>query len=238
MKPIGIAVLCTLFLWTEAQVEAPKISFGMGTHGASIGLYWQLTPKYSAGITLSHLNFNTLINSSLIDQPITLQPVFKFSQAAAFLRWHPFGKVTPEGILTNRGIHLLLGMAIRSSNLYRINTTLKENTQIGQLIIGQTQTGSVDVFMHTRRVQPFTGIGFMTYGSNSGVSVGFDAGIFYHGAPETSLTASGTLRLNARNEAQLNKNLQGFTLFPLAQVHLGIPLGQKHNSSTTQSINL
>jgi hypothetical protein len=62
-----------------------------------------------------------------------------------------------------------------------------------------------------------------------------EAGIFYHGNPETSLEATGTLRLNARNEAQLNKNLQGFTLFPLIQAHLGIPLYKKQfNSSITQ----
>ncbi|MEN9950308.1 MAG: hypothetical protein RLY85_1060 [Bacteroidota bacterium] len=239
MKPIGIVVLCTLFLSTNAQVEAPRLAFGMGTHGATIGLYRQITPKYSAGIALSHLNFNTLINSSLIDQPITLQPVFKFTQASAFLRWHPWGKVSDAGQLENRGFHVLLGMAIRNNSIYRINTTLKETTQIGQLVLGQTQTGSVDVFMHTRRIQPFAGIGFMTYGSNSGVSLGIDVGIFYHGAPETDLEASGTLRLNARNEAQLNKNLQGFTIFPLIQAHMGVSLRRKEISiSTSKSINL
>jgi hypothetical protein len=66
-----------------------------------------------------------------------------------------------------------------------------------------------------------------------------DAGFFYHGAPETTLEATGTLRLNARNEAQLNKNLQGFTLFPMIQAHLGVPIHKKQNNAPiTESNNL
>ena len=239
MKLVCTIVLSLLFVSVSAQRENPYLALGIGTGGLSISAYRQLTPKFSAGVSVAHLNFRTSITSSLIDQPILLQPNVKFTQAAGFMRWHPMGKMTAGGQFTNRGLFLLFGMALRNNSIYQINTTLKEPTQIGQLIIGQAQTGDVKVFMNTRKIQPFTGLGFLTAGKNNSFSFSMDAGFFYHGAPETSLQASGTLRLNARNEAQLNKNLQGFTLFPLIQAHLGVPIHKKQiNASITQSNNL
>jgi hypothetical protein len=224
MKSLCTLVLSLLFVSASAQRENPYLALGIGTGGLSISAYRQLTPKFSAGVSIAHLNFRTNITSSLIDQPILLQPTVKFTQTAGFVRWHPMGEISSGGRFTKRGFFLLFGMAMRNNSTYQINTTLKETTQIGQLIIGQEQTGDVKVFMNTRRIQPFTGIGFLTAGKKNGISLSMDAGIFYHGAPETTLEATGTLRLNARNEAQLNKNLQSFTLFPLIQAHLGVPL--------------
>jgi hypothetical protein len=235
MKLLYSIVLCLLISTVSAQQENPFVALGIGTGGVSISAYKQMSAKFSTGVSIAYLNFRTNITSSLIDQPILLQPNVKFTQAAGFVRWYPTGKLTTEGKFTKRGFFMLFGMAIRNKSMYQINTTLKEPTQIGQLTIGQTQTGDVKVFMHTRRIQPFTGIGFLTAGKKNNVSLSMEAGFFYHGNPETSLEATGTLRLNARNEAQLNKNLQGFTLFPLIQAHLGIPLYKKQfNSSITQ----
>jgi hypothetical protein len=239
MKSFCTTVLCFLFVSASAQRENPYLALGIGTGGLSVSAYKQLSPKFSAGISLAHLNFRTSITSSLIDQPILLQPNVKFTQTAGFLRWHPMGKTTPSGQFTKRGLFLILGMALRSNSTYQINTTLKDPTQIGQLIIGTAQTGDVKVFMNTRKVQPFTGIGFMTAGKNNGIQLSIDAGFFYHGAPETTLEATGTLRLNDRNEAQLNENLQVFTLFPMIQAHIGIPLLKKQiNAPITESNNL
>ncbi len=239
MKLLCTFVLSLSFISVSAQREKPYLAVGIGTGGVSVSAYRQLTHKFSAGVSVAHLNFRTSITSSLIDQPILLQPNVKFTQTAGFVRWHPMGKLNPGGQFTNRGFFLLFGMALRNNSTYQINTTLKDPTQIGQLIIGQAQTGDVKVFMNTRRIQPFTGIGFLTVGKKNAVSLSMDAGFFYHGAPETTLEATGTLRLNARNEAQLNKNLQGFTLFPMIQAHLGVPLHKKQNNAPiTESNNL
>lgn len=239
MKLLYTLVFILMLSFVSAQTQTTYVAPGIGTGGISLSVFRQMTPKFTAGLSIAHLNFRTNITSTLIDQPILLQPDVEFTQAAGFIRWHVMGKMAETGTFTNRGLFLLFGMAIRNNSTYRINTTLKDGTQIGQLMIGQRQTGDVKVFMDTRKIQPFTGIGFLTAGKKDNVSLSLEAGFFYHGAPETTLEASGTLRLNARNEAQLNKNLQGFTLFPLIQAHLGIPIHKnQNNASNTQSINL
>ena len=59
MKSLCTFVLILLFISVSAQREKPYLAVGMGTGGVSVSAYRQLTHKFSAGVSVAHLNSRT-----------------------------------------------------------------------------------------------------------------------------------------------------------------------------------
>jgi hypothetical protein len=121
--------------------------------------------------------------------------------------------------------YLFGGMAINNrKDILQTKSTLTNTIEVGSFNLTQDQVGYVNLNLIAKRMQPFAGLGYQIEKPESNWLVALNAGMAYQGKPEINMSASGVLRLNARNEAQLTKNMQSLTYYPILQIIIGIKL--------------
>lgn len=220
-------LLCMLVLLQTSSAMSqfhPNFQMGIGTTGLSAGIEKQVAAKFSVGTSLSFMDYRPKFRFSYLDQQILTQTQLAFIQGNVFFKWHPVGLETYFGYERNN-FYLFGGMAINNrKDILQTKSTLTNTIEVGSFNLTQDHVGYVDLNLITKRMQPFAGLGYQIEKPESNWLVALNAGMAYQGKPETNMSASGVLRLNARNEAQLTKNMQSLTYYPILQIIIGIKL--------------
>lgn len=216
MKDLILLGILLIAMPLSANAKSSRAIVDIDVHASTLGfgagVAMPITENFSARLSLSKFNYTFKSTSDQIDYDST----FKLDSVAALADWHLFGGIThlTAGLIfNNNGFSM---SAIPTSGSFTINGTAYNTTQISSL--------NADISYN--KIAPYLGIGWSGRSSQTGFSFKTDLGILFQGSPKSSLSATGTAASAAAAdlaaaEAQLDKDLSGFKIYPVISVGIG-----------------
>ena len=193
----------------DAMVD---IDVHASTLGMGAGFAVPLSENIAARLSVSKYTYSYQSTSDNINYDTKL----KLENVAALFDWHLFSGVThltAGAIYNNNGFTM---SAVPTGGTFTINNQTYTTSQISSL--------NADISFN--KLVPYLGFGWSGRPSKSGFSFKSDFGIMYQGSPKASLSATGTSASAAASniaasEAQLNKDMSSFNIYPVISIGMG-----------------
>lgn len=143
------------------------------------------------------------------------------SSFSALADWRPWNGVT----------HLTAGLVFNNNKL-EMNATADGTTtyDINGVLYNANAGDSIKTSVGFDSVAPYLGFGWSGHPKNTGLSLSSDFGILFQGSPKASVSATGAwvgaggetvTQLMSDAEAQLNKDLSSFKMYPVISIGIG-----------------
>lgn len=152
-----------------------------------------------------------------VDGDISYDYNLELNTVSALLDWHPFGG----------GFRLSAGAIVNGNQISGTATPNFDSFNIGGTTYTAEDVGRLDAKVDFNNVAPYFGIGWGNAAGkySKGFSLSADLGVLFQGDPNVSLKASGTVATQpqfeddiAREEQELQDELSGFTMYPVASI--------------------
>lgn len=182
------------------------------TLGLGAGFAIPVTENLAGRISLNRLNFSSQTTSDNIKYDSTL----KLESIAALADWHLFSGIT----------HLTAGL-VYNNNSFSMNAVPTGGTfTINGQAYNTTEISSLNAEIAFNKIAPYLGIGWSGRASKTGFSFKTDIGVLFQGSPKSSLSATGTQASAAaaniaEAQAQLDKDMSGFNIYPVISIGMG-----------------
>lgn len=212
----------------EVPAKKPLIRFrewqyalgaNLGTKGAGADIAFRISPHWHLRGQLNYLQ------GSLGQHQFDLGSFGLSDNTWLFsgkIRQHA-AEILVDYAVLHEQIRAVAGLTVHPGN--RINGTfvLRDSVQFNEVRIAPEEMGQIDASLHYRRlVSPYLGIGLGRVVPWQRLSLALDAGVYFRGKPRTQLDATGLLKTNENNRAQLQNNLQNKRIWPALNLRLGL----------------
>lgn len=189
------------------------IDLHTSTLGSGVGFAIPVTETLAGRVSLNKFKYSFESDSDGTKFNSTLN----LESLAALADWHLFNGIT----------HLTAGI-IYNNNSFSMNAIPNTNgsfTINNQNYAAGTIT-SLNAEITFNKVAPYLGFGWSGKASNSGFSFKSDFGVMFQGAPQSRLSATGSAASAAASdiaaaEAQLNRDMSSFNIYPVISVGIG-----------------
>jgi len=94
---------------------------------------------------------------------------------------------------------------------------------IGNFQLTPDQVGYVNINVKTNAIQPMVAIGYPLLNGEK-IFMTAEAGTYFHGAPNVTMEATGTLHLNTVNQRAIQNVASKYIFYPLLKIEAGIKL--------------
>lgn len=191
----------------------------VGSKGAGADMAFRVRPSWHFRVGLNFFQFNLndrtfdLGNFGLSDNKWLFRGNVR-QHSADFLVDYAF---------FNEQLRVVAGLAIHPGNRIWGNFVLRDSILFNEVKIAPDELGQIDASMrYGRFLSPYLGVGIGRIVPWRRLSVDLDAGAFFRGKPQTSLTATGLLQTNENNRETLQKNLEDKRIWPALNLRLGL----------------
>lgn len=218
-KFILLAALCValpLSAHAGSSDAVVDVDIHASTLGFGAGFAIPVTENLSGRLSLNKFNYSYQTTSDNNNYDSTL----KLESIAALADWHPFSGIThlTAGVIINNNEFNMT--ATPTNGCFTINNTNYCTTA------GPTQITSLKANIAFNKLAPYLGFGWSGRASKTGFSFKSDIGIMFQGAPKSTLSATGTgasLAATdlAASQVQLDKDMSGFTIYPVISFGIG-----------------
>jgi len=212
-----ICMFCSPVTAAAQSLPRPALSVGAGTTGVGISYAAPLNKRWNVSGDISYLSVRGDYAFLVEKFPVSVSPNTRIGTLSGRLDFYPFALRRRADTTQRYGVRLSSGFAVRSNPTYEAQFRLTDRFDIGSFQLTDIQRGYVLTMITTARFQPFAGIGYDLPLSRY-AGLGIDAGVFYHGKPRVEMIATGLLSDIAKNQAQIEKNLDPFRWYPYLRV--------------------
>lgn len=140
---------------------------------------------------------------------------------ASFTNAHLLVDFTP---FKGNGFRLVGGAAYLIKASGTVTVTPNGSYKYGDIEINQQDMGTTTMDIKWSGVAPYLGISLFRGTPSKVFNITLDAGSYYIGSPKTNITGTGLLEGTSDQNAQLQKNMQGYKWLPVLQVNLNFKL--------------
>ena len=190
-----LAVFCAAVFLSIPSIAAADGN-GLGVKASTLGGGFEYERQLNEILGL-RLGVNYLQADTDVDvNDINYAASADLQTASATLDWYPFA-----------GVFRLSGGIMYNGNEADLSATPSRAVTIGDIVYAPEMIGSLNGSVTFNTVAPYVGIGWTSgRGMNSGLSVAFDIGVLYQGAPDVEdYYATGPLAGNQVFQAQLDR---------------------------------
>lgn len=221
MKRILTILLSVSGVFCYAQQQ--KASFGFGTNGISVSSELQIQKQFSFGTTVNYLLINGRTVNNILDNSVKTDYKTNSLQLEGFVKWYPQTNQRKSTSVNQNRFYAKAGLAVRFNPSYEANSTFMDKTMIGSFELNKDQVGYVNINIQTKHIQPMLAAGYSIVDKKK-FFINTEAGVYFHGTPQVSMEATGTLHLNDVNQAAIQQTLNKYRYFPLLKIETGIKL--------------
>lgn len=191
----------------DAMVD---IDVHASTLGMGAGFAIPVSENTAARLSLNKFNYTYSTTSDNINYSSTL----KLESLAALFDWHVFSGIThlTAGMIYNNNSFDMVGIP-GTGSIYNINGSPYTLT-------------SLNANITFNKVVPYLGFGWGGRPSKTGFSFKTDFGVMFQGAPQATLSVTGTGASAAANDvaiaqARLNEDMKSFSIYPVISLGMG-----------------
>lgn len=216
MKKLILLGMLSVAMPLSAQAGAGAIvdiDVHASTLGFGAGFAIPVSENLDGRLSLNRFNYTFQTTSDNINFDSTL----KLESVAALADWHLFSGIT----------HLTAGL-IYNNNGFDMNATPSAlgGFTINGVYYPPGAINSLNANITFNKIAPYLGFGWSGRASKTGFSFKTDFGILFQGSPKSSMTATGTAASAAAGDiaaaqAQLDKDLSAFNIYPVISVGMG-----------------
>jgi hypothetical protein len=232
-----LRLLLTIVLTTFSIccIAQHNLTIGASTNGLGISYSHVLNKKIQVGGSLYYLQLEGNTQNVILENIVNSKYTTNTPLVEGFVQWKPFlrlknkqGKTFDE-VSTSKATHfkerffVKTGLALRSNPNFKANSTFWDKTFIGNFELTPDQVGYVNINVKTNKIQPMVAIGYAFVDSKQ-FFMNAEIGTYFHGIPQVSMKATGTLHLNDINQAAIQKTASKYQYFPLLKLETGIKL--------------
>jgi hypothetical protein len=214
-----ILVLLVVLLFAPHDALAQRLGVGLraGTHGPGFELASPITGKLNARLGLGYLPYS--LKDTHIEDDFTVDYSLDASvqTASALVDFHPFGGT----------FRLTTGLMYNGTNA-KMMVLSTEDLQVGNRTFSAEEIGTLEgVFDYGSKVAPYAGLGLGNPVSSGGrLTVMFDLGVMYSGAPRFKASGTGMIGPSAEQDALITEAFETFVLYPVLSLGLAFRLSR------------
>ncbi len=192
------------------------LSIGVGTLGFGGTINKKISNHFTVNLGYYQGNLNQSAETTFGNDKVSIDANIKVGAAVLLFDYHPS---------VNSSFRFTFGAAYNLNN-YNVDITPKGDQSYGLIIYNSDQVGKINFDIKGANVAPYLGIGFGNAVPKRRVGVGFDLGAFYHGNPQTKLSATGSFEPsnNEENSATLQRAFEGNNVYFFLNLKLNIKL--------------
>lgn len=218
-----IALLALLLALPGLQASAQRTALAAtaGTQGVGMDIKYYPVPQYDIRTGFSILPVKTSFVFTAQGNRSDADVKADFQNAHLALDWHPFVKGKGEGY---HKFLLSAGLGYFWKNTGTAVITSRETYRYGDIVIAPEDAGQLTGKVNWHRVAPYAGFGFESAIPKTKFNIGFVAGAYYLGQPETNLTGTKLVSVDQANQDQLHSNVSDYRFLPVIQLNLNYTL--------------
>jgi hypothetical protein len=217
---IVLVLLCTFALAqgqsttnnTEAGLKGllqhTSVQLHAGTQGFGGSIHYSFSPKFA--VRLGGTYGSILINQGLKFDNLSTDGKF----TGDFSNIHLYGEYTALSWL-----RIVAG----AGYLFRADAvavmTPKESVTQGEVTLEPGEIGTLTTAVRYKKFAPYLGFGFGRGMPQKRFNVNFDLGLYYLSAPKVTMTGTGFLEGNERNNPILTENMKNYRYLPVLQIN-------------------
>lgn len=192
------------------------LSIGAGTLGFGGTINKKISNHFTVNLGYYKGNLNQSAETTFGKDKVSIDANIKVGAALLLLDYHPS---------LNSSFRFTFGAAYNFNN-YDVDITPKGDQSYGLIVYNSDQVGKINFDIKGANVAPYLGIGFGNAVPKRRIGVGLDLGAFYHGNPQTKLSATGSFEPsnNAENTATLQRAFEGNNVYFFVNLKLNIKL--------------
>jgi hypothetical protein len=207
---LGAKTINSLFIYDYGLQVTKSISFG---HRISLEANYRTSlPIFEQSFGSYLLNFKADIGS----------PIFGISY-----EWFPFKQAGGGNNIDRKGNYNFLrslkvkaGTWFMKEPIYRFEINSANELNGSTFNFNSGEIGWVKMFIETKKVQPFIGLGYDRFYVGKRINIAIDGGLLYQGTPMVSTSASNSnlLSVATTQSTKLQNYLVNFQIIPYLQV--------------------
>jgi hypothetical protein len=224
--------LLTCLTLNLAYAQSNKAVYGsISTVGAGIGYQHQFHGKFSFDLNVNYLNLQPSVFIRFLSKQTQHRVTARVNtfQGEASIRWHPFGSEYYGEYEYNK-FYIKAGLSYKNNPNYLIYSDYQLKRDDKKFIPIDSTLSRFDIDLKTNNIQPYLGFGFqvLPYGSN--FILNLEAGLFYHGTPNTTIKDSGKKQIKLERSATAKRYISYAIVYPQIKLSFGynIPYTYKY----------
>ena len=217
-----LIILCTL-LGNACFAQLQRASIGIGTNGIGVSSELQIKKQFSFGSAVNYLHIKGTAVNNILDNSVKTDYKTNSIQFEGFVKWYPKTNQRKSTTVNQHRFYAKAGLSVRFNPSYVANSTFMDKTMIGSFELNKEQVGYVNINIQTKHIQPMLAAGYSIVDKKK-FFINTEAGVYFHGTPQVSMEATGTLHLNDVNQAAIQQTLNKYRYFPLLKIETGIKL--------------
>jgi hypothetical protein len=210
-------------LGNASFAQLQRASIGIGTNGIGVSSELQIQKQFSFGSAVNYLLIKGTTVNYLLDNFVKTDYKTNSLQLEGFVKWYPQSNQRKSTTVNQNRFYAKAGLAIRFNPSFDANSTFMDKTMIGSFELNKEQVGYVNINIQTKHIQPMLAAGYSIVDKKK-FFINTEAGVYFHGIPQVSMKATGTLHLNDINQAAIQKTASKYQYFPLLKLETGIKL--------------
>jgi len=230
--------LSTILVFVSFVCFAQRhIAVGASTNGVGVSYRHSINSVIDVGGSFNYIQLKLNTQNVILDNIVNSNFAASSPLIEGFVQWKPFAAANADklsddvvdDLYSNNSspfrekFYFKSGIAVRLNASFKSNSSFWDKTMIGNFQLTPDQVGYVNINLKTNTIQPMVAIGYPLLNGEK-IFMTVEAGTYFHGAPNVSMEATGTLHLNTVNQTAIQNVASKYQFYPLLKFEAGIKL--------------
>jgi hypothetical protein len=219
---ITLTLLTILFINIAFSQSNKAVYTSLSTIGVGIGYQQQFHGKLGFDVNVNYINWkpSTLVGFLTNQTEHLVSVQLNSVQGEATLKYYPFGSAY-YGEYERNKFFIRVGISYKQNEEFNIisDYQLKKTSSIYDP--NNLRKGKINVQLKTKKIQPYLGIGFQALRYESKFILNVEAGLFYHGKPESNFTETGSRIYKIEKSTRAKRYISYVIVYPQIKIAFG-----------------